>query len=197
MEGLGEGARGEDGAVTDKGMRSQPSALSVETPGGAAAYEPTAKRSARTTQSFFRWPKKVGGQRNRRAFLSVAGGCANRSGSLVYPPIDQTPRRSRAAPQQSMKLRNINGTSDTTCKCGSWLLHWKKFGGSSLPEFCPETGCVQKDLVGAHVQLGGGSTDQRWYICPLCSRHNKHVGELSVTDTIKLVSASKAATCDR
>ena len=73
-----------------------------------------------------------------------------------------------------MKIRNINGTSDTKCKCGSWLKHWENFSGQAVPSFCPVSACLNKDLVGAHVQKGGSSTDQKWYIYPLCAHHNKH-----------------------
>ena len=30
-----------------------------------------------------------------------------------------------------MKVKNLNGTSQRTCKCGSWLKHWEKFSGRS------------------------------------------------------------------
>lgn len=96
-----------------------------------------------------------------------------------------------------MKIRNINGTSDTTCRCGSWLNHWKNFSGQTLPSYCPANGCLNKDLLGAHVQKGGESLDQKWYIYPLCGSHNKHTGELQVSDGYKLVSANRKETCDR
>ena len=94
-----------------------------------------------------------------------------------------------------MKIKNINGTSDTTCSCGSWLDHWKKFSHQTT-EYCQADGCLNKDLVGAHVQKGDGSTDQKWYIYPLCKAHNKHTGELEVSSSYKLVSANKSETCD-
>lgn len=93
-----------------------------------------------------------------------------------------------------MKVKNINGTSDTTCSCGSWLDHWKKFSHQTT-EYCQADGCFSKDLVGAHVQKGDGSTDQNWYIYPLCKAHNKHSGELAVSSTYKLVPANKSETC--
>jgi hypothetical protein len=96
-----------------------------------------------------------------------------------------------------MKIRNINGTSDTKCKCGSWLKHWENFSGQAVPSFCPVSACLNKDLVGAHVQKGGSSTDQKWYIYPLCAHHNKHTGELEVPDYYSLVSASKRETCEK
>lgn len=96
-----------------------------------------------------------------------------------------------------MKIRNINGTSDTTCKCGTWLKHWEKFSGQTRPTYCPVGSCIRTDLVGAHVQKGGGSTDQKWYIYPLCNAHNQHTGELEVSDAYKLVSANKKETCEK
>lgn len=39
--------------------------------------------------------------------------------------------------------------------------------------------------------------DQRWYIYPLCADHNRHSGELEVSDAYKLVSANKRETCER
>jgi hypothetical protein len=96
-----------------------------------------------------------------------------------------------------MKIKNINGTSQTTCACGSWLKHWEKFSGQSVT-YCPATSpsCLKKDLVGAHVQKSD-SSDGKWYIYPLCSAHNQSTGVLEVSDTYKLVSANKKETCEK
>jgi hypothetical protein len=94
-----------------------------------------------------------------------------------------------------MKVNNINGTSQRTCKCGSWLDHWKNYSGQSLPTYCPEKSCIGKPEVGAHVQKDS-STDRSWYILPLCSKHNAETGKsLELVDSIKLASANVAATC--
>lgn len=93
-----------------------------------------------------------------------------------------------------MKIKNINGTSDADCSCGCWLDHWKKFSGQAIPQYCPEKACLNKNLMGAHVQKAEG-TDQKWYIYPLCCEHNKAQGTLEVSDAYKLVSANKADTC--
>ena len=98
--------------------------------------------------------------------------------------------------EPNMLIRNINGTSRTTCRCGSWLAHWEKFSGQARPAMCPAVGCRGTELEGAHVQKGGGSTDQKWYIYPLCREHNRYRGELEVVD-LPLVSANKAETCER
>jgi hypothetical protein len=94
------------------------------------------------------------------------------------------------------RITNINGTSDTTCKCGSWINHWKNFSRQKLPTFCPVYGCYQKDLVGAHVQKAY-AVEPKWYIIPLCSRHNEIKTDLDVVDTVAFVSAKKNETCEK
>lgn len=93
-----------------------------------------------------------------------------------------------------MKVRNINGTSENTCKCGSWQNHWVKFGGKSVPTYCSESSCTGKDLVGAHVQKDS-SSDKSWYIVPLCKKHNAKSDTLTISDSTVLVSANVSQTC--
>lgn len=94
-----------------------------------------------------------------------------------------------------MRIKNINGTSQTRCACGTWLDHWKKFSGQTIT-YCPEPSCLQTDLLGAHVQKAD-SSDNKWYIYPLCSTHNRSTGVLDVSDVYKLVSANKKETCEK
>jgi len=93
-----------------------------------------------------------------------------------------------------MYVKNINGTSDTTCRCGSWLAHWQRFSGQRAI-YCGAVSCSKTDLVGAHVQKGASSTDAKWHIYPLCAGHNQHQGELQAADGYQLVSANKSETC--
>lgn len=93
------------------------------------------------------------------------------------------------------KVKNINGTSQNQCSCGSWIQHWRNFGGASQRRYCCEKTCVNTNLVGAHVQKYN-STDRSWYIAPLCQLHNKSVGVLELESTVKLVSANKNLTCN-
>lgn len=95
-----------------------------------------------------------------------------------------------------MKIKNMKGTTDNSCKCDSWLEHWKKFSRQSTT-WCQAVGCTRQDLVGAHVQRGGSSTDQNWYIYPLCKGHNQEKGELEVADAYALVSANVNETCGK
>ena len=74
-----------------------------------------------------------------------------------------------------MKITNINGTSDTNCKCGSWLNHWINYSRQNLPTYCPVLGCSEKPELGAHVQKAN-SYDRKWYIIPLCKTHNRAKG---------------------
>lgn len=93
-----------------------------------------------------------------------------------------------------MKVKNINGTSQNTCKCGSWLEHWKNFSGQSYT-YCPVEGCLKKIEVGAHVQKDS-TTDRKWYIVPFCKTHNAETGgSLEISDNITLVSANVSETC--
>lgn len=94
-----------------------------------------------------------------------------------------------------MKLKNINGTSQNVCTCGSWFKHWENFSGQTVV-YCPVEKCMNKDLVGAHVQRAG-IAESKWYIYPLCNAHNHATGELQVSDLIKLVSANKKETCEK
>ena len=93
-----------------------------------------------------------------------------------------------------MKITNINGTSDTNCKCGSWLNHWINYSRQNLPTYCPVLGCSEKPELGDHVQKAN-SYDRKWYIIPLCKTHNRASGILEISDTINLVSANKNETC--
>lgn len=93
-----------------------------------------------------------------------------------------------------MKVNNINGTSDYKCNCASWLAHWEKFSGLSI-DYCPAKGCLEKELVGAHVQKDS-DTDKSWYIIPLCRKHNGETGKsLTVSNSCTLVSANVNNTC--
>jgi hypothetical protein len=94
-----------------------------------------------------------------------------------------------------MKVNNINGTSENTCSCGSWLNHWNKFTRQTVPTYCPEKSCLKAPEVGAHVQKDSYA-DRKWYIVPLCKNHNQETGSaLEISDSIALVSANVNETC--
>jgi len=98
-----------------------------------------------------------------------------------------------------MKVKNINGTSDSTCKCDSWLTHWEKFNsaGQKVPTYCPVETCYKKPEVGAHVQKDS-TTDKSWYIIPLCNSCNAKTGQsLDVSNSISFASANVSQTCGK
>lgn len=94
-----------------------------------------------------------------------------------------------------MRVRNINGTSQRACKCGSWLEHWRNFSGQQA-NICRAAGCSRKDLAGAHVQKDV-NYDNRWYIVPFCTFHNKASDPVELVKGTGLVPAYKRETCER
>jgi hypothetical protein len=96
-----------------------------------------------------------------------------------------------------MKVKNLNGTSNNACKCGTWIKHWEKFSGKSKPKYCCVDVCTGTELVGGHVQKDS-TTDQSWYIIPICSSCNNKKGQnLTISDSTTLVSANKSNTCEK
>ncbi|MBF4230609.1 MULTISPECIES: hypothetical protein [Vibrio] len=94
-----------------------------------------------------------------------------------------------------MKLKNLKGTSNNTCHCNSWLDHWLEYSGAnSLPSQCGEKSCLNSPEVGAHV-IKVNSTDKKWYIVPLCKKHNKEDEEFELYSSIKLAPALVSETC--
>lgn len=96
-----------------------------------------------------------------------------------------------------MQVRNINGTTNNSCKCSSWLNHWLRFSGQVLPSTCSEIYCSEKPEVGAHVQIAG-STDASWYVVPLCQRHNMMLfGSIELKTNMRLAPANVNLTCGK
>lgn len=95
-----------------------------------------------------------------------------------------------------MKVKNVKGTSDKSCSCGSWLNHWKKFSGKTLSSTCA-TGCLEDATVCAHVQKEG-SSDRGIYIVPLCDEHNQETRAMEINESkTPLVSANINETCGK
>jgi hypothetical protein len=82
----------------------------------------------------------------------------------------------------SITMKNLNGTSDKDCSCGSWLGHWKKFSKTSTTPKCHVQGCESQAEVGAHVILPNmkdESLRKLNFIAPMC----KHTMERRVAST--------------
>ena len=109
-----------------------------------------------------------------------------------------------------MVVKNLDGTSEHTCMCGSALAHWQDFGKPS-PAFlqrqaCSVVVCRNPIQVGAHVQkevlegrpVLGMVGDASWYVLPLCEMCSRRRGEsLTVDDDCGLAPASLVETCGR
>lgn len=74
-----------------------------------------------------------------------------------------------------MYVKNVDGSSRLAAPSGfdSWLDYWKKQTEES-PKYCAVQGCLNKDLVGAHVQKAFSLYDKRLYIVPLCTDCNRN-----------------------
>lgn len=94
-----------------------------------------------------------------------------------------------------MLVKNIHGTGERKCKCGSWLAHWEK-GSGKTAKYCCVKNCGSSADVGGHVLLGNAG--QSHYIVPLCNSHNLENGAvLDVFDGVNPVSANVSETCGR
>jgi len=92
-----------------------------------------------------------------------------------------------------MKVKNLNGTKDLSCGCGSWIAHWRNFTKQTAT-ICRAKGCSRNDIVGAHVNKCN-STDTKWYIVPFCKYHNKQGNCIEINNGTDLVPANKNYTC--
>ena len=93
-----------------------------------------------------------------------------------------------------MKVKNVSGTSNKSCKCGTWLQHWKNHSGRSMSAYCAEKACLNKPELGAHVKKDDPS-DTAVYIVPLCTKHNAETDSFELMAGMVLVSATPTPTC--
>lgn len=99
----------------------------------------------------------------------------------------------------SITMKNLSGTAERNCKCGSWLEHWKKFAGVAATPKCHVQACEATAEVGAHVALPNMRAEELrklHFIAPMCKMHNGSAGAefKSKVDAV-FVSADKAITC--
>lgn len=91
-----------------------------------------------------------------------------------------------------MLVWNMRGASDVKCSCGSWIVHWAKFGGQTTLAVCSANGCFQVATVGAQVAANGKAV-----IIPMCDLHNQQDQAIDVFDYSFAVSADIARTCGK
>jgi len=93
-----------------------------------------------------------------------------------------------------MLVKNIKGTADRTCNCGTWLAHWERFAGVRAM-YCGVLSCLSEAEVGAHVVKEGG-TDKAQYIVPMCKKHNAESNKSIVLSShIVMIPANISVTC--
>ncbi len=82
-----------------------------------------------------------------------------------------------------VRVKNIQNTADRAPSgFASWREYWCKKSGKPWPTYCCAQGCFKLAEVGGHVKKVG-SSDNRWYIVPLCYTHNNdHDAEFVVPD---------------
>ena len=71
-----------------------------------------------------------------------------------------------------MKVTNINGTSDNTCSCGSWLKHWEKFNsiGQKNPIFCPACGSEEYVDINDEYEILNDGNKEYFMYCSECGQ---------------------------
>lgn len=94
-----------------------------------------------------------------------------------------------------MRVQVVGGSTQSTCGCGSWLIHWQQHSGTSVPGHCPEFNCLNRSEVGALVEKAGAG-DGKLYVVPLCSECAGRQDEtITVSDAIRLVPADTREHC--
>jgi hypothetical protein len=90
-----------------------------------------------------------------------------------------------------MRVKNLNRAAQT--KRGGWLAHWEKISGQNAC-LCFAKDCINQPSIGGLVQKDG-STDESWYVVPLCDDCNKKTGQdLDIWDLATLVAAVEVKT---
>ena len=88
-------------------------------------------------------------------------------------------------------VKNLSGTGQLTCRCGSWIKHWENFTRQKA-YLCSATDCRTPADRGGHV-IKQNSVDRQHYIVPLCVACNNRTDTFNISAT--LVSANVQATC--
>ena len=90
--------------------------------------------------------------------------------------------------------KNKKGTSNRSCKCGTWKQHWINNSLEPWPDKCSIKNCNNSATLGAHII---NSKVEGEKIVPACDSCNKLSGEFSLKGGITLVSANKLKTCEQ
>lgn len=90
--------------------------------------------------------------------------------------------------------KNKKGTTDRSCKCGSWKQHWINASGLLWPTVCSVSGCYNAPTLGAHIINKDVSGE---YIVPTCAACNGKDSEFNLKGGVTLISANKQKTCEQ
>ena len=99
-----------------------------------------------------------------------------------------------------VSIRNENGTARfNDDNCGSWIQHWKNYGGNDDFPLCCVKGCNNFAEHGAHVTRPNAKNEYyktHFYIVPMCAHHNGMHGKIltAVAETV-FVRANQSETC--
>lgn len=89
--------------------------------------------------------------------------------------------------------KNVSGTKDRSCSCGTWLNHWFLYSGSqNKANKCSVLGCNSIAEVGGHVRQGNGTKE---YIVPLCKGCNNSTQSFTLKLGTRVAPANKSETC--
>jgi len=94
----------------------------------------------------------------------------------------------------AISVKNLKGTANLSCGCGSWLKHWENYKNKKAA-WCTVVGCNKEATDGSHVKKAN-SADASTYIAPMCHDHNMATSVLQVGDGA-LAPANKQKTCER
>ena len=84
-------------------------------------------------------------------------------------------------------VTNLSDTGDEKCKCGAWLVHWRKYAKVNA-SVCSEVDCTKSnELVGAHVRTTKGKPVR---IVPLCNSHNGSHNKIELKERTRRVLAN-------
>ena len=85
------------------------------------------------------------------------------------PPLNQN-NYVRFLPRTCMVWQHKRGSVDCRC-CGTWIKHWRRNTGETLPPNCVKWGCVNPPTVGAHIVNASNLRGPKW-IVPMCNGCN-------------------------
>ena len=88
-----------------------------------------------------------------------------------------------------MLWKNLEGTGDHKAS-KAWLDVWKERTGYTGTPPCGRKGCGNTATLGGHVKKVG-STDNSWYLLPLCDSCNKLKDSFEKKASVLVASAAK------